>query len=114
MQTNKDWEARRDALCKPEHFIVGIIPSESLTYSLTSAEYARLIEKLELVKDFARQLAVGMLKGTIKYPSDDWSVDTWIAMEMDDTVDSINYRLLRAEAQQQIEEYASRGRNALC
>ena len=39
-----------------------------------------------------------MLKGTLKYESDDVPIDVWEAMADDDEADAINYRLLLAEA----------------
>jgi len=96
---NPDWQKRYRVLGRPEHFDVEITTREDLqTLGFTSAEYARLMPKLQLVAQFAARLAVAMLKGTVKYDSDDWSVEEWMDFEDDDTVDAINYRLLRTAA----------------
>lgn len=99
---NPDWQKRYRVLGRPEHFnvAVGVDLADLQAHGLTKEESSRLAPKLKLVEQFAQRLAVGMLKGTVKYDSDDWSVQAWIDFEEDDTVDSIDYRLLRTAAQQ--------------
>ena len=97
-RTNPGWEERAERLCDPANFVVEVtnLPLKGLT----PAEQYRLCKKLRLVEQFAARLAANMLKGVVKYPSDEMTVEEWEAAEEDDTVDSINYRLLAADARQ--------------
>jgi len=97
---NKGWEARLEDILDRMDITVNIdINSRiALESGLTEDELIRIRPKLRLVEDFAIHMADNMLKGTIKYPTDTYDVSVWMAEEEDDTVDSVNYRLLRRKA----------------
>ena len=61
---------------------------------LTPAEAERSSWKIALLEPVVRRMIANMIKGTLKHPSDDWPLDTWVAMSMDDTADMVNYSLL--------------------
>ena len=58
----------------------------------------RLTWKLNLIEEFAKELAVAMLKGTLKYV-DDVDFATFQAEEYDERIDSTNYMLLKNHAE---------------
>ncbi len=95
-EPNPDWQARMDTVCQPENFQVYI--QVATTLPMTDKEHARLTRKLTLVQRYAQHMAMNMAKGTIKYPTDDYDLDTWLVEEADDDVDATNYRLLRLDA----------------
>ena len=95
---NSEWATRVRALARPEHFDVRILFNH--WSDLTIAERERLAAKLPLVVRFATYMAMGMLKGTIKYPADNWTLEEWIAHLMDDGADLAAYQVLLAEAYQ--------------
>jgi hypothetical protein len=61
---------------------------------LTRDEYNRLGHKLEMVEELAYKLVLNMIKGTLKYNTDDWTMAEWLAFGIDDAADSLNYWLL--------------------
>ena len=93
------WQERFNRVANACYFRFSPHIFSEVVEELTVGEYARLVPKLELIARHAERLAVGMLKGTIKYAGDDHSVATWKAEEEDDSVDSVNYRLLRQDAE---------------
>ena len=65
---------------------------------LSGENMERLRRKMPLVQEAATRLAVGMLKGTIKYDTDDWTPEQWIEHLGDEAFDQVNYfMLLKAE-----------------
>lgn len=91
MPTNKEFKAKVEALCIPEMFDINIYRTATLTAHLTTDEIARLDRKLLLVKRFALLMAVGMLKGTLKFPNDAWTLDQWMASALGKGADFANY-----------------------
>jgi hypothetical protein len=61
---------------------------------LTPDECERAKWKIELIGPFLRLQVLNMIKGTVKYPHDDWDTETWRRMGRDDKVDAVNYDLL--------------------
>ena len=98
LETNADWEDRYEKINEPSNFDVVIYPFANITYRLSKTEAERLQNKLRLLEDYTRKLAVGMLKGTLKYPTDNWSVEQWMHEEEDEEIDRLNYRLLKQNA----------------
>lgn len=88
------WQERVKQFCKAEHFAVKIIQSAKLRKGLTLKERRRLAWKLDLVATAARYMAAGMLKGTLKYPKDDYTLEQWIAHVVGEGADQMNYQLL--------------------
>lgn len=101
-------QERLDKLVSPDRFAIAIMVDPALVEQLTASEIERLRTKLELVANLAAKLASNMLKGTIKYVKDEWSVDTWIDYLLDDAADVLNYgALLRAARQKETESAKS-------
>lgn len=92
-QPEAGWEKRIQYLCKPEHFYVSVVPAAVLS-SLTTEQIERLLPKLELVVKAAKYMASGMLKGVLKYPTDDIAVEQWMAHVIDEGADQMNYQML--------------------
>lgn len=88
------WEERVEKLCKGRKFLVTVQALPSLVMELTGDELQRLEWKLKLVKEFATYMAAGMLKGTIKYKHDTYSLDQWMAHLIGEGADQANYSLL--------------------
>lgn len=96
--TRDDWDEGKLELCNPEYFKVQITYNTSLYWELTEEEVDRLEGKLKMVEEMAQKLAANMLKGTLKYPHDDWSVEEWIDFLVDDASDTLNYAYKLKEA----------------
>lgn len=92
------WERRVEELCKPEYFTVEVTIRDVVVGALTADELTRLGYKIELVRVAAQLMAAGMLKGVLKYPSDTWSVETWVSHLLGEGADQMNYQLLLADA----------------
>lgn len=88
---NEGWEARAEDLCDPANFEVEIRPTPELFAQLTGSEIARLQPKLRIVARSAKFQAAGMLKGTIKYPSDNYDRETWFKYLLGEGADFQNY-----------------------
>jgi hypothetical protein len=93
LKQNELWQKRVLDLCKSKHFKVVIKMDRSLKDGITTEEYDRMQPKLEMIEKFASAMAAGMLKGTIKYPTDDWKQD-WIPNMLGEQADAVNYILL--------------------
>ena len=98
LETNEGWENRYEQINEPSYFEVVIFPFVNILYRLDKTEAERLQKKLKLLENYTRKLAVGMLKGTLKYPTDNWTVEQWMHEEEDEEIDRINYRLLKQDA----------------
>ena len=96
VKINHSWEDRFSAY-SPESFHVEINMPED--HDLDEIDLWRMNVKLVMVKELAAKLALGMLKGTLKYPDDKWSQDQWLAFEDDERLDQINYYMLRKSAE---------------
>ena len=97
--TNEGWEERyTDSLILREMFSVDVRLGPSAYQWLSKNEQYRIRTKLRMVEGLAEKLAWGMLKGTLKYPTDDWTDEQWGAYAEDEENDLINYRLLRTHA----------------
>lgn len=78
----------------PKLFHVDVLMQGELIAQLTQEEYSRLRPKLRLVEEVAAKLAANMLKGTLKYDTDDYEIEKWLEMGIDDTADGLNYQML--------------------
>lgn len=88
------WQSRTEELCKPEHFSVQIWTSREIDDKLTDREVLRLSRHLQLVQEWTRYMAAGMLKGVLKYDTDDYTIEQWMAHMIGESVDSTNYKML--------------------
>jgi hypothetical protein len=90
------WQEKLEKIDKSGLIEIGIYGVYDLTIAnlLTEDEYKRLVPKLDMVRELAQKLALNMVKGTLKYNTDDWSMAEWFAFGIDDAADSLNYWLL--------------------
>lgn len=93
LERNDGWEERVKELCKAENFSCRIAPCDIPFTSLSDEEWSRLRTKLLLIEQFACFMAAGMLKGTIKYPTDTWK-ERWQPNLFGETADMVNYLML--------------------
>ena len=105
-----NWEPRVKELCRPDNFRVYIDPTAALAVELSDRERTRLRRKLELVERYAQYMAAGMLKGTLKYPGDGYTLEQWVAHVVGEGADQSNYVVLMFDAWER--EQAARGRTA--
>ena len=89
-----NWEPRVKELCRPDNFRVYIDPTAALAVELSDRERTRLRRKLELVERYAQYMAAGMLKGTLKYPGDGYTLEQWMAHVVGEGSDYSNYVML--------------------
>lgn len=95
---NENWETRL-AEIKAAGAVTGVITfTDEDGLLLSDAESERLRPKLNLVAAAAERMAYAMVKGTLKYESDDYSVDQWLEMATDDATDVTCYLPLLKEA----------------
>ncbi len=99
------WNEQLLELCVPSNFKVTIMYEPSLLQKIAEAGYSqkelsgfldRMIPKLEIIKSLAAKQSAAMLKGTLKYRSDVWSINDWIGYLLDDAGDGLNYAYLLA------------------
>ena len=93
LKKNELWEKRVKELCLPNYFNCMVGMDTDLVSQLTDDEIQRMTPKMHLVQEFAKAMAAGMLKGTIKYPTDDWGTN-WVSNMLGEQADAINYMLL--------------------
>ena len=101
-----DWDDQKLTMCNPSKFEVYIRYTGQVGEGEGKISYddaLRLYDKLKLVEKVAAKLSAGMLKGTLKYKRDTWSVDEWIGYAKDDAADTLNYIFL-LEAAREIEK----------
>ena len=95
VEVNKDWETRLDRFLEvcPVPFSCEVHSSPGILY-LSIQEKERLREKIALVSRSCEEMCKEMLKGTIKYPTDDWSEEEYEKMFTQEFWGLVNYRLL--------------------
>lgn len=91
IKANPDWQRRVELLAKPELWTVTCEPAPELWKELTPDERQRLIIKMEMVQRAATYLLAGMTKGTVKYETDSYSLEQWMASVMGEGADWFNY-----------------------
>lgn len=91
-----NWQERVEELCNPVNFGCEIW---YIDYNLLSTnEQNRLQRKLWLVQRYARIMAAGMLKGVLKYPTDEYALEQWFAHLVGEGADKSNYDILALDA----------------
>lgn len=98
LNTSEGTQRRIDNLARPEHFVVTIHESTILVNNLSYEEFARLSKKLPLVVESARRLCAAMVKGTLKYDTEDLSLQEWFNHLRDEAIDQVNYTSLMEES----------------
>jgi hypothetical protein len=96
--SNEGWMERAKSLCNPDHWLVSVGYSMDLQMGLTNSEQERLKPKIQMVMDAARIMLAGMVKGTIKYPTDGFDIDKWMDHLIGEGCDQMNYQILLANA----------------
>lgn len=92
------WEKRAKALARPGYFFFSVGIRDLVRKGLTTNEYKRLQNKLDLVLEAASYMAAGMVKGTVKYSKDNLSIATWMSHVIGEGADQMNYQILLADA----------------
>jgi hypothetical protein len=90
------WETRVAQLAVPSSFYATVGIDDHVYDSLSPSEQNRLDWKLALVEKYAAIMAAGMLKGTLKYDNDVYSLDEWISHIVGEGADQSNYQILLA------------------
>jgi hypothetical protein len=98
--TNEGWQEKLEAFIDRVNVWVEL-PWEELS----RRDVDRLTPKIHMVQEAAAKLALAMIKGTLKYDTDDWSVDKWVEFGVDDASDALNYWYLLREALKVEREY---------
>lgn len=98
VKPRKGWEKRVEKLCDPEYWFVELSLRTDVADKLSKEEWDRLEKKLHMVQRFAAYMAAGMLKGTLKYSNDDYSLETWFAHLIGEGADQANYQILLENA----------------
>ena len=99
VEVNPGWEAKYQEVLKYIPNIIGerlhpIINQMVADGLITAGEAARSKWKISLLEPVVQRMIANMIKGTLKYPTDDWPIETWMSMSLDDMADSVNYTLL--------------------
>ena len=95
---NENWQERGKVLCDPEHWAVMVGCGQAISDGLTESEKKRLEPKVDMVIEATRIMLAGMVKGTIKYPNDDYTIDRWMSHLVGEGMDQANYQILLATA----------------
>ena len=95
-EVNPGWEARYQIVRNRVHISIDtkFLAQLGADGIITGPEVGRSRWKIALLEPFVTRMVVNMLKGSIKYTTDDWSAETWQDMGMDDKADGVNYELL--------------------
>ena len=101
------WEERAKHLARYDLFKVTINPNAYLLTGLTEDEKKRLFKKLRLVSNAARYMAAGMVKGTIKYATDNYDLKQWFAHLIGEGADQMNYQMLLFQAWYKEQEHVA-------
>lgn len=88
------WQKRVEELAKPEYWYVSLTPRVEMTEQLSDDEFRRLAKKVKMVKEAVKWMLAGMVKGTVKYSSDDWTLERWMAHLVGEGADQMNYQIL--------------------
>lgn len=99
-ESNSDWQTRAKLMCDPNEWSIEIQPSDQLLDLLSADELRRMHTKVHLVMDFAQRMLAGMVKGTIKYPTDDYTFERWMSHLVSEQADQANYTILLEHAHQ--------------
>ena len=98
IKANPGWQEKAEILATPELWTVTCEPAPELWKALTPDERERLVVKMEMVQRAACYLLAGMTKGCIKYSSDSYSMEQWMASLMGEGSDWFNYLILAFDA----------------
>ena len=98
MQKPKEgWQERVEALCKPLNFDAHVRCLYNVGIKLSEEEYRRLYKKLDLVREWAVYMAIGMLKGTLKY-EEEANLEQLVSHVVGEGADQACYEMLMFDA----------------
>ena len=89
-----NWQERTERLAKPEFWTIECKANVELWLELSDEERQRMGPKIDMVIMATKHMLAGMVKGTVKYTSDDWSLDRWMAHMVGEGYDQLNYQML--------------------
>ena len=95
---NEGWEKRFARMREQVSVRTEITVYDDDIPTFSNDEWERLKPKIEMVKELAIKLIWGMVKGTIKYKSDDYTPEQWLDHLFDEQVDGMNYQMLYEDA----------------
>ena len=98
---NEYWEKRAKELCNPDYWSIQIYPRSPIFEGMTQGEIKRLEPKIKMVQEAAQIMMAGMVKGTLKYPTDGFDIDKWMSHLIGEGCDQMNYQILLATAWKQ-------------
>ena len=101
-EINDGWEKRFEKATEMTYpmsdaFYVSVTPRMGVLVTITQDEERRLRSKLAMIERFMQRMAMGMLKGTLKYDTDNRTYDEWRAEFDDEFIDMVNYRVFMEE-----------------
>lgn len=88
VKSNEGWQERAKVLCDPNNISVTV---DCDFDALTVEERRRLEPKLAIVERLAGYMVAGMIKGTVKYPTDDYTLSDWMKSLIGEGADFLNY-----------------------
>ena len=96
IEINSGWEERLQQINEQLPIIIrpSLVWNPDLVYALSESELERFKIKLRLIEQAAEEMAKEMLKGTVKYSSDDWAEADWEEAFTQELYGLLNYRLL--------------------
>jgi len=83
---------------KPEWFRAFAYLTDEGINELTLEQRKRMEPKLDMVSRIAHKMAMNMLRGTVKYDNDDWTVMQWLEYLKNNSIDSLSYTYLLEQA----------------
>jgi len=92
-----DWQARVEELCTPLNFDAHIRCFFNVSVKLSEDEHKRLYKKLDLVREWAIYMAMGMLKGTLKY-EEEANLEQLVSHVVGEGADQACYEMLMFDA----------------
>ena len=100
-QVNPNWEPRYQKIRENLYIPIGtkFLAQMVAAGMLSEDEANRSRWKIKLIEPFVTRMVANMVKGSLKYTTDDWLSETWQDMGLDDAdmefkADGINYGLL--------------------
>ena len=93
-----NWMERAERLARPELFHAEVNLRRELWSYLSPQEQATLHHHLDLIQQWAKYMAAGMMKGVLKYDGRPRPVDDWMSNLLGEAVDVANYQMLMYDA----------------
>jgi hypothetical protein len=98
------WQERVEQLAKVAYWEITVHALPELWDKLTPDEQTRLSIKMGMAIEATKYMLAGMVKGTVKYASDDWTLERWMAHLVGEGADQMNYQILLFNAFHKMKE----------